>query len=293
MISVIITAYNVEDYISDSIKSVLEQTYKNVEIIVVCDKPLDNTEKIVDELAQKDDRIRVIKNEVNVGAGMARKLGIEAANGEFVTFLDGDDYFYGKTYLEELRMNAEETGADIVSGGVIIMREDGSWDATGYGNVVLEGIDKVCKFWGARTVYMVSRIIRRKLFEQHPYSPRRYVEDTLIIIPLLYLANKVSYINSVGYAYRMQNQSLTHTSDRVKNIIYKGLCWCDLMDFFAEHEPSILDICSQRGFIYNILKTLNSDSIDFDKIKPYINEYAELWARMNKIFSIESVSFKK
>lgn len=293
MISVIITAYNVEDYISDSIKSVLEQTYKNVEIIVVCDKPLDNTEKIVDELAQKDDRIRVIKNEVNVGAGMARKLGIEAANGEFVTFLDGDDYFYGKTYLEELRMNAEETGADIVSGGVIIMREDGSWDATGYGNVVLEGIDKVVKFWGSRTVYMVSRIIRRKLFEQHTYSPRRYVEDTLIIIPLLYLANKVSYINSVGYAYRMNNQSLTHTCDRVKNIIYKGLCWCDLMDFFAAHEPSILDICSQRGFLYNILKTLNSDSIDFDKIKPYANEYAELWARMNKIFSIESVSFKK
>ena len=86
MISVIITAYNVEDYISDSIKSVLEQTYKNVEIIVVCDKPLDNTEQIVDELAQKDDRIRVINNEVNVGAGMARKLGIEAANGEYVTF---------------------------------------------------------------------------------------------------------------------------------------------------------------------------------------------------------------
>lgn len=86
MISVIITAYNVEDFISDSIKSVLEQTYKNVEIIVVCDKPLDHTEKIVDELAQKDDRIRVIKNEVNVGAGMARKLGIEAANGESVSF---------------------------------------------------------------------------------------------------------------------------------------------------------------------------------------------------------------
>ena len=65
------------------------------------------------------------------------------------------------------------------------------------------------------------------------------------------------------------------------------------MDFFAAHEPSILDICSQRGFIYNILKTLNSDSIDFSQITPYINEYAELWARMNKIFSIESVSFKK
>ena len=68
MISVIITAYNVEDFIQDAVRSVLEQTYKNVEIIVVCDKPLDNTEKIVDELAEKDDRIRVIKNEVNVGA---------------------------------------------------------------------------------------------------------------------------------------------------------------------------------------------------------------------------------
>ena len=91
----------------------------------------------------------------------------------------------------------------------------------------------------------------------------------------------------------MNNQILTHTSDRVKNIIYKGLCWCDLMDFFAEHEPTILDICSQRGFLYNILKTLNSDSIDFSQITPYKNEYAELLARMNKIFSIESVSFKK
>ena len=76
MISVIITAYNVEDYISDSIKSVLEQTYKNVEIIVVCDNPIDNTEKIVDELAEKDSRIRVINNERNVGAGMSRKVGI-------------------------------------------------------------------------------------------------------------------------------------------------------------------------------------------------------------------------
>ena len=117
MISVIITAYNVQDFIQDAIKSVLEQTYKNVEIIVVCDKPTDETEILVDEIAEKDSRIRVIKNERNVGAGMSRKVGIEAANGQYVMFLDGDDYYDNENFLQDLYDCAVNTGAQIVSGG--------------------------------------------------------------------------------------------------------------------------------------------------------------------------------
>ena len=65
MISVIITAYNVQDFIQDAVRSVLRQTFKDVEIVVVCDKPTDETEILVDEIAKKDSRIRVIKNELN------------------------------------------------------------------------------------------------------------------------------------------------------------------------------------------------------------------------------------
>ena len=117
MISVIITAYNVQDFIQDAVRSVLRQTFKDVEIVVVCDKPTDETEILVDEIAEKDSRIRVIKNERNVGAGMSRKVGIEAANGQYVMFLDGDDYYDNENFLQDLYDCAVNTGAQIVSGG--------------------------------------------------------------------------------------------------------------------------------------------------------------------------------
>lgn len=117
MISVIITAYNVQDFIQDAVRSVLRQTFKDVEIVVVCDKPTDETEILVDEIAEKDSRIRVIKNERNVGAGMSRKVGIEAANGQYVMFLDGDDYYDHENFLQDLYDCAVNTGAQIVSGG--------------------------------------------------------------------------------------------------------------------------------------------------------------------------------
>lgn len=117
MISVIITAYNVQDFIQDAVRSVLRQTFKDVEIVVVCDKPTDETEILVDEIAEKDSRIRVIKNERNVGAGMSRKVGIEAANGQYVMFLDGDDYYDNENFLQDIYDCAVNTGAQIVSGG--------------------------------------------------------------------------------------------------------------------------------------------------------------------------------
>lgn len=292
MISVIITAYNVQDFIQDAVRSVLRQTFKDVEIVVVCDKPTDETEILVDEIASKDSRIRVIKNERNVGAGMARKVGIEAANGQYVMFLDGDDYYDNETFLQDLYDCAVNTGAQIVSGGVKVLHQDGSWDATCYGNTIVEGTDKVMRFWGNRTVYLVNRLINKRLFEQIPYSPRRYVEDTPVIIPMLYIANKVAYIDNIGYVYRMRGEFLTHTTNRIKNVIFRGLCWCDLMEFFSANDSSIIEMSNMKGFLYNIIKTLNSDNVEMEQIRPYIVEYAELWARLNRIISIEQVAFK-
>lgn len=148
------------------------------------------------------------------------------------------------------------------------------------------------RFWGNRTVYLVNRLIDKRLFEQIPYSPRRYVEDTPVIIPMLYIANKVAYIDNIGYVYRMRGESLTHTTNRIKNVIFRGLCWCDLMEFFSTHDSSIIEMSNIKGFLYNIIKTLNSDNVDIEQIQPYIVEYAELWARLNRIISIEQVAFK-
>ena len=110
-VSVIIPVYNVEQYLNRCIDSVLNQTYKDFEIILVDDGSTDKSGEICDVYAEKDSRITVIHKE-NGGLSDARNFGIDAARGDFLTFLDSDDYFHPE-YLEILVLNAERRNADI------------------------------------------------------------------------------------------------------------------------------------------------------------------------------------
>lgn len=91
VVSVIIPVYNVEEFIFKTVKSVMDQDYKNIEIILVDDGSPDNSAKIIDELAKKDDRIIYVHKD-NGGVSSARNVGLRMASGEYVTFIDGDDW---------------------------------------------------------------------------------------------------------------------------------------------------------------------------------------------------------
>ena len=258
-ISVIITAWNVEDYIRQAIESCVNSDYQDLEIIVVDDCSTDGSLKIIDEFRVKDERVQVIQNEINCGAGMSRSIGVENATGEYVIFLDGDDWL-NPDFIKSLVEGAEKTDADIVSGGIVIRRLDGSYDATSYGNIICEGLDKITKFWGEKIVFMNNKLIRRTLFDKVPYCKRRFIEDTPTIIPQLYLANKVAYIDNIGYNYRMQNNSLTHKASPIKYAVYRCLCAQDIISFFEEHDKEILKqipIVRQYATHVNQIKQLN------------------------------------
>ena len=109
-VSVIVPIYNVEDYLRPCIESIQNQTYSDLEIILVDDGSPDNCGKICDEYAAKDARIRVLHNQ-NGGAARARNAGIEAATGEYISFVDGDDTIMD-TMIEELLTNLHATGSD-------------------------------------------------------------------------------------------------------------------------------------------------------------------------------------
>lgn len=111
MISVIIPIYNVEEYLEKCVNSVLNQTYSDLEIILVDDGSTDNSGKICDELKNKDNRIIVIHQE-NQGLSAARNAGIAKALGEYIAFVDSDDYIMEDMY-ETLYKNLEKTDADI------------------------------------------------------------------------------------------------------------------------------------------------------------------------------------
>lgn len=112
LISVIIPVYNVEDYLRECIDSVLCQTYENFEIILVNDGSTDSSGKICDEYVEKDERVTVI-HQKNGGLSVARNTGLSETNGEYVYFLDSDDYIAENTF-ETLVTIAEKDNSDIV-----------------------------------------------------------------------------------------------------------------------------------------------------------------------------------
>lgn len=274
-ISVIITAYNVDKFIERAVKSVLSQTYKNIEVVIVEDCSTDNTKDIIEQLAKEDDRIKIIYHEENKGAGWGRRDGIEASTGDYFITVDGDDWL-DEDFIESLVKRAEETEADIVSGGITVNKDEGYWEATCYGDVICENNDRILKFWGEKIVFMNNKIIKKELGLKVPYCTRRFIEDTPTIIPILWYANKVAYVSNVGYHYRMQNNSLTHQADPFKYALYRGLCALDLIDFFEKNDKTMLNVLPLQSMLYKqleIIKTLNPTE---DKICPYISDWIDL-----------------
>ncbi|MBR3738144.1 MAG: glycosyltransferase family 2 protein [Eubacterium sp.] len=111
-ISIIVPVYNVEKYLERCVESLVNQTYQNIEIILVDDKSPDSSGALCDELAKKDERIRVFHKEKNEGLGFARNTGIENACGDYIMFIDSDDYFDLKA-CEISKEKLEKADADI------------------------------------------------------------------------------------------------------------------------------------------------------------------------------------
>ena len=111
-VSIIVPVYNVSTYLDECIQSVLNQTYKNFELLLVDDGSTDNSGEICDKYATQDERVKVIHQQ-NGGAGKAKNTALDEATGDYIAFLDGDDCFdvgYVKTMLDAMERN----GADIV-----------------------------------------------------------------------------------------------------------------------------------------------------------------------------------
>ena len=123
MISVIIPVYNVENYLHVCINSVLKQNYRDFEIICIDDASTDSSLEILEYFAEKDSRVKILKNNSNNGPGYSRNRGLDVAQGKYVSFLDGDDWFSPNTF-EILLKKAEKDNLDVLMFKNIVYYED-------------------------------------------------------------------------------------------------------------------------------------------------------------------------
>lgn len=235
-ISVVMSAYNAEKSIRKAVKSVMDsETAHELELIVVEDCSTDGTKDALGGLLA-DYGFTVIEHGQNMGSGQSRRDGIEAATGDYVITIDSDDWI-APDFLDKLAGKALETEADIVSGGVTIVYEDGYKEVKCFPEMVSEVMKKFGDYNKGKIIFLNNKLVRRSMYGRVPYCTRRYCEDTPVILPLLYHANKVAYADTQGYFYRQHAGSLCHRVTPFEDNLYKALFAKECIEFFADKEP--------------------------------------------------------
>ncbi|WP_044938019.1 glycosyltransferase [Pseudobutyrivibrio sp. LB2011] len=221
-ISIIIPAYNVEDYIARCLESIIKQTYKNLEIIVVNDCSTDGTKEIIEKYINIDERIKVVNHAVNSGLFRARVTGVQHSSGDYIGFVDSDDYI-SEDYYGELIEKAEESNADIVVGNLVQEDEQGyRWIQNLYNDYdfgTLEKEDLWNAYWEQEGQLFIWHTIWNKLYSRDIWEKALPIldkqqkhlimcEDFVFSSVLFYFANKLSSVKyGKYYYYRNQNAS--------------------------------------------------------------------------------------
>lgn len=210
-ISVIIPVYNTEQYIAKCLDSLMEQTYKDIEILLINDNSNEECTELLEKVAEKDDRIKLFHFNQRMGVGAARNLGVKKASGEFIYFLDSDDYIPSRT-LEILINNIKSN--DLIRGRI---------RATNFNSglaIVFDGLFKTIsyennKFNLARFNSTLNFLFKKEFIERKKLSFSEEVEvysDLAFIVPALIYVEQVPYIKEAIYFRRKRNDPISNPS---------------------------------------------------------------------------------
>lgn len=208
-ISIIVPMYNVENYLEDAVNSLINQTYKNLEIILVDDGSPDNSGKMADEFAKRDNRIKVV-HKVNGGLSDARNAGMEVATGDYLMFTDSDD-FLTNIACEVLVKKLEDEDADYVIGNYINCYEDGTlWQNPVFNKEKYKGFKLDIKDYKDSFFIMNSsvcnKIFKREFIEKLnlKFMVGLPAEDAIFTTYCFIKSSKVFYIPDIVYVYRQR-----------------------------------------------------------------------------------------
>lgn len=219
-ISIIVPVYNAENYLRRCIDSILEQTYTNFELLLINDGSTDGSAKILEEVKESDSRIRIVHKK-NEGVSATRNLGLKLVTGDYITFIDSDD-FVDKLYLEVLYKSLTENDADIASGNFASFNEERqtflffTTEETYFEKVYspqewLDQENNPRHNLFLTVIFTPFKLYKRELWEDIEYPVGRVREDDAIIHKLYLRCQRISFVNSAIYFYSQHEDSLSKT----------------------------------------------------------------------------------
>jgi glycosyltransferase involved in cell wall biosynthesis len=212
LISVIIPVFNVESYLRECVDSVLTQTYRNLEIILIDDGSPDNSGSICDQYALMDSRIVVIHKD-NGGLADARNVGIDVAHGEYLAFVDSDDWI-SKEFVESLvnMANSHNASIAVCMMNYDIIEEHILNDSSNSEDQILTSIQALRELYGDNSVNMIvscNKVYKSELFSSVRFPIGKFHEDSFTTYKLFLLANKIAFTKRKLYFYRQHEKSIT------------------------------------------------------------------------------------
>lgn len=285
-VSVIIPVYNSEKYLAECLDSVINQTFREIEILCINDGSTDASAEILEQYAKKDGRIKVF-NQENKGAGSARNVGIKQAQGEFLAFLDSDDIYPSYDVLEVLFSSTKENNV-LIAGGEFAYLENGSLKTEylgtedGFG-FIKEGIIKYQDYqfdYGYyRFIYDRSFIIKNNFL----FPAYARFQDPPFFVRVMFEAKEFYAIKKLTYAFRIEHKELKWNSKKANDAL------CAILDNFKFASENNLE--KLNNYTFERLKQhlgyfeseINFSSIlILNRMKKY-NKSVESFLKENKV----------
>ena len=295
LVSVIIPAYNMEKYILKCVKSIINQTYKNIEIIIINDGSTDQTEEVINILMREDERIKLI-NQKNEGSIEARKTGLKKATGKYVLFVDGDDWIEEEC-IYTLYNKAEKDNSDIVLYNMYRAWDDKKIKFETYENNITTINDPLKSlFLNKMLPGVVFKFIKREFINlnkiQFPQNIS-YAEDLAISSSIFMNTPRISCVEDYLYNYYQRSNSITRINTEkvidiitairfIKKLLLKNNIYnkykneFEFLAYMHLYEYRFSDMNKIKGYdkeLYLSLKDLNIKINKNKYIKEYINSY--------------------
>lgn len=233
LVSIIIPVYNVEAYLQRSFEALKQQTYSNIEFIIVEDHSTDNSFAICQKVAHEDHRFKVFRTPKNCGAGLARQFGIEHSRGEIIGFADGDDVMM-PNFVEELLAVMERTNADIVCSQYYFWYENGKivspWAVTNEEFIVdsKEGIRRMVYYDHIGTE-LWNKLYRREIILSKPMFSCHY-EDAFVLIDYFSVAKTICvYCMPLYYYFQRADSQMNLDYSPEKEFYHFKLASCQTL----------------------------------------------------------------
>lgn len=274
-VSIIVPVYNVEKYLDDCLTSLITQSYKNLEIILINDGSTDNSGEICKKYSMEDNRIIYLEKQ-NGGLSSARNYGLKFASGEYLFFIDSDDYIMEFT-IESMLNEQQKHSSDIVAVSFRYVSEDSHY------MIGCQMPSKIEYQMGSSDLFFAqivsnhacAKLYKRKLFDGINFPEGRNYEDMSTTFYLFDKCECVSYTEQGLYSYRARSGAITSRVS-IKDIEDMWFAYDKIKLFFRNEEPNY--IFFKESILYTIYSSLTKvENCDYAIIKVHRNKiYKEL-----------------